>query len=82
MRNRPEIYLRSTLCCAILFAPASVAASALECPSPGDQIVTDRPDVTDSSLVVPHWISTLASGSTAAPSNYFGYSIHLDQAVG
>ena len=45
---------RTLFCCAILFTLAATAsASAGECPTAADEIVTDRPDVTNSSLVVP-----------------------------
>ena len=35
------------------FCAAAAAAGAESCPQPGSEIVTDRPDVTNSSLVVP-----------------------------
>jgi hypothetical protein len=36
-----------------LSAGAVAAAAADACPQPGSEIATDRPDVTNSSLVVP-----------------------------
>jgi hypothetical protein len=45
----------SELLVALLMLLASAAAEAADtCPQPGSEIVTDRPDVTNSSLVVPH----------------------------
>ena len=46
---------RASLCCAGVLAGALCpdAAQAGECPSPQSEIATDRPDVTNSSLVVP-----------------------------
>ncbi|MEH2491546.1 transporter [Bradyrhizobium sp. AZCC 2230] len=46
---------RVSLCCVGLFATALCPgmAQAGECPSPQSEIATDRPDVTNSSLVVP-----------------------------
>jgi hypothetical protein len=37
----------------MLLAGAGAAAAADACPQPGSEIATDRPDVTNSSLVVP-----------------------------
>jgi len=54
MQNRSELPLWLLLCCALVCAlGATRSAGAQACPTPADQIVTDRPDVTNSSLVVP-----------------------------
>jgi hypothetical protein len=37
----------------LLFGIAGGHANAQDCPTPSDEIATDRPDVTNSSLVVP-----------------------------
>jgi hypothetical protein len=43
--------LSELLVALVVFSPAAAAAES--CPQPGSEIVTDRPDVTNSSLVVP-----------------------------
>jgi Putative MetA-pathway of phenol degradation len=54
MRNKSGSSLPSLLCCLLLFALAAPASgTAGECPTAADEIVTDRPDVTNSSVVVP-----------------------------
>jgi hypothetical protein len=59
MSRRSLVKLRSSaLCCALLCAapltrPGGVAAGD-SCPTSANEIVTDRPDVTNSSLVVPY----------------------------
>lgn len=56
MQNQPRICLWLVLCCAtvVLFvAETSVSFCASECPTAADEIDTDRPDVTNSSVVVP-----------------------------
>jgi hypothetical protein len=44
---------RAALALALAVSGAGAAAAAAGCPEPGADIVTDRPDVTNSSLVVP-----------------------------
>jgi hypothetical protein len=53
MQNRFGLPLRSLLCCALFFCAGTRSAIAEDCPTATDEIVTDRPDVTNSSLVVP-----------------------------
>jgi len=57
MLNKLGSPLRSILCCALLLyavaGRASAASGADVCPTSADEIATDRPDVTNSSLVVP-----------------------------
>jgi outer membrane putative beta-barrel porin/alpha-amylase len=59
-RGRPslarELLLRSFrrgLAVALLTIPTTISAQAESCPKPADEIATDRPDVTNSSIVVP-----------------------------
>ena len=57
MLNRSDTHLRFLLCCMLLLSAladcTSVARGAEGCPTAADEIATDRPDVTNSSLVVP-----------------------------
>jgi len=54
MRDSSRLSLRLLACCAIVCAVgASLPARADQCPTAADEIATDRPDVTNSSLVVP-----------------------------
>ncbi len=57
MPNRSDTHLRFLLCCMLLLSAladgTSVARGAEGCLTAADEIATDRPDVTNSSLVVP-----------------------------
>ncbi len=56
MHKRLRAQLEVLLCCALLIGAAdgaTAAAHAQDCPTSADEIATDRPDVTNSSLVVP-----------------------------
>src|SRR6266851_54283 len=57
MLNRRQTRLRFLLCCLLLLSALAdgthVARGADGCPTSTDEIATDRPDVTNSSLVVP-----------------------------
>jgi hypothetical protein len=57
MSDRSDSSLRSLVCCTLLLSALAggmrTAHGADGCPTAGDEIATDRPDVTNSSLVVP-----------------------------
>jgi Putative MetA-pathway of phenol degradation len=56
MKNRPDKRLRLLFCCTLLCGLAGgarIAWGADGCPTASDEIATDRPDVTNSSIVVP-----------------------------
>lgn len=56
MLNKSRSPVRLAFCCALLLAMAATSASlckAADCPATADEIATDRPDVTNSSQVVP-----------------------------
>jgi hypothetical protein len=57
MQNRSDTQLRFLLCWMLLLSALAggnrTAHGADGCPTAGDEIATDRPDVTNSSLVVP-----------------------------
>src|ERR1700674_2474531 len=50
-RSASAMRLATVLCFGLVGVPASAAADS--CPQPSSEIATDRPDVTNSSLVVP-----------------------------
>lgn len=54
MQSSSQTPLAILLCCMLLVSCiAGGHANAQDCPTPSDEIATDRPDVTNSSLVVP-----------------------------
>ncbi len=56
MQNRPHSLFRLLLWSVLFLClfDGRETASAQDCPTAADEIATDRPDVTNSSVVVPH----------------------------